>query len=73
MKRQVIVLPLQDAQEVGTCNGCTALTNEYGTVPGAQVYEVRLRSITFRVCPECAAYLRMGLQSRGVALVEDDE
>lgn len=69
--RQVIVLPLQGAREVGTCNACTSQVGLNGTIAGALVYEVRLLKMTFRVCPECAAYLRLGLRERGVAVVEE--
>jgi hypothetical protein len=58
MAREIHVSAPQDAIEVGGCNGCTEYFDKHGTNKGSQVFDVRLRGMTFRLCPDCARLLR---------------
>ncbi len=50
------------AEREGSCNGCSAR---------GPVANVRLRSLTFRVCPECAAGVVAGLAPRAARCNEE--
>jgi hypothetical protein len=62
--RQIDISELKPANEHGTCNACDAQITELGTLPGAKVYEVTLRRLSFRLCSTCAAIFYAGLAGR---------
>lgn len=62
--RQIDISGLISAHEHGTCNACDAQITELGTLPGAKVYEVTLRRVSFRLCSTCAAIFYAGLALR---------
>lgn len=61
MKDEIKVDGPDFATDVGSCNGCTRLTNENGTISGAVVYQINLRSLSFRLCPLCMDVLILKL------------
>lgn len=62
--REIAISQLIPANEHGTCNACDAQISENGTLPGAKVYEITLRRVSFRLCQTCAAIVQAGLALR---------
>lgn len=51
------------SREVGSCNACLDHTSQFG-IELHDVYEVLLRSTSFRVCPKCRRELLEKLSDR---------
>lgn len=57
-KEHIAITGPQRAPEVGSCNACTRYTAGMG---GRLVYDVQLRSLSFRLCPGCLKVLSLRL------------
>lgn len=59
---QVIIVTKTDSQKEGSCNGCSRWIDEHGATKHA-VTDIRLRSISVRLCNDCLLTLIEKLKS----------